>query len=261
MPVKAKRDPRIPTMKKLLEAGATLDEVGEQFGISYERVRQIMTGKFSKHKQQTARRQALAEFIRLYKDDVIAASMKGMSVPEIATDFGLPELHVYNLLRSERRKPEFRLERVRQLSAKYGKRYSDDDLLNAIKFVGEITGRTPSIVAYSKVREQHPELPSTALFLKRMSSWNEAVRRAGFEPNKRNEWAGFGARHFSDDDMIAAIRAVRDKLGYLPSINEYNEHRTADAPSGQTLRLRFGNWLTILQLAVNDNSNHNTKEH
>ena len=106
-------------------------------------------------------------------------------------------------------------------------RIPTEDLLDELRRLGDVVDGTPSV---TDMRERGNH--STDTYATRFGSWNEAVERAGFEPNRSSE-------RVPTKTLISDVQRVADELGHPPSINEYREHGNHSIP---TYMSRFGSW-------------------
>jgi len=128
------------------------------------------------------------------------------------------------------------------------RRFTDDMAIGTAQVFAMRHGHPPGM----KMWRSNPDLrPSTATVRHRFGSWDNFLRAAGLDPAKvpsravRFRW--------TDDDLIAAVRAGVAELGYVPSGNEWHRRFDAreDLPSLKTLTRRVGDgsWLVVLERA------------
>lgn len=125
------------------------------------------------------------------------------------------------------------------------KRYSDDDLLDALRgAASQITGLL-SVVKYDQVRTR--DLPSSALIIQRFKSWSNALNSAGLDFNQVNQV--FESK-FTLDDAIACTRQYLAQTP-KPSYQDFAKwlRRKSKAPSAQTCRNLAGSWQKLLTAA------------
>jgi D-serine deaminase-like pyridoxal phosphate-dependent protein len=97
-------------------------------------------------------------------------------------------------------------------------RYSDDDLLGALRAAAAAEGQPLSVTAYARHQQAHGG-PASARVIQRLGSWNEALVAAGLQTR-----AGHGS----------------------PA------RRWSEAPSAQTVRNAFGSWSAAVAAARED---------
>ena len=117
----------------------------------------------------------------------------------------------------------------------------DEELLDEICRVADSTDSdgAPTISEFN----EHSDT-SDSTIRRRFGSWNEAVTKAGFEPNQ----SGPGPR-YSDDELAAELRRLRDTVGHPPTKSEMNEQ---GAYASATYKNRFGSWMNALTETFDD---------
>lgn len=107
------------------------------------------------------------------------------------------------------------------------KRQTKEQILEFIRNLAGKLGRTPSkreFEEFSKLTEFQIQ--------KHFTSWNEAVRTAGFEPNEKNF-------RLDDNVLLEDWAKLVKRRGKIPTVNEY---RREGKHSPEALSRRFGNW-------------------
>jgi len=94
-----------------------------------------------------------------------------------------------------------------------------DDLLDDLQRVTDELGKSPTQVEYQEHGEYSP-----APFKSRFDSWNGAKEKLGIEPLP-------GGETVTKQELLDDLRAVRDKLGHSPTMDEYAEHGDWSAKS------------------------------
>jgi len=107
------------------------------------------------------------------------------------------------------------------------------ELIDAIKSLRTRLGQTPG----RRDMDRNGQFDS-GTYLSTFGSWNNALREADIEPNKRHD--------VSDTELIEAIEQLRDTLGRVPTRVEMDNQ---GAFSGTTYRHRFGSWSDALVTA------------
>lgn len=107
-----------------------------------------------------------------------------------------------------------------------------EELIEALQEFVEDIGRVPTA---EQMRVDGPY--GVKIYKKSFGSWNNAIIRAGFETNDT---------HYTDEQIIAAIRAVDDKLDRTPTIAEMDEHGVC---SGILAQKRFDGWTDAVKQA------------
>jgi len=116
------------------------------------------------------------------------------------------------------------------------KRYSDQDLIEALKALAEFLGRTPR----TRDANGHPDVPTAATYIKRFGSWQEALEAADIPPHS-------GRKNVYDrGTLLSHLQELAESLGRRPTTDDL---RATDGPWPETYRRRFGNWRQALQEA------------
>jgi DNA-binding CsgD family transcriptional regulator len=243
-------------MRELYDAGGTLSEVAERFGISRERVRQLFRahGLPTRSIAETAalrREQLLNE----HREQILQLIDAGAAPNEIAERLGISPQLVYDALRDDpdrRRLAAFR----RTAKTRPKPKYSDEEIIECLRSASvELGGvlTTADYTKYARTRQFSDgrlwPLHQTAFL--RFGSWRGALQRAGLEANPPSAIAG--QRLFTREHCIDAILEVERELGHPPTAAEYERAATTSngiLPSLATVRHRCGGWQEALVLAA-----------
>lgn len=128
-------------------------------------------------------------------------------------------------------------------------RYTEDDCKQALQGVaGE--RETISRPMYKQERADHHPSPST---IERMfGTWNSALQEVSLVSKYRSD--------YSREEVKRAIKAVKEKLGRPPSVNEYEQHRELHHPSNKYIKQNLG-WSTITdELGFNAYNNYQEEQ-
>jgi hypothetical protein len=229
----------------LVKAGASLGEAGSQFGISRERVRQVLeregirAGALPGRKEARARRRL--HRVRENAKAIEAMWREGMTHEEIARELALSPSGVRELIhevisREERLARGARKNSDRQQSP-------EDWALRALRDAAQILERTPSSRAYDRLRTKGLiDGPARSTITTRFG-WAAACKLAGLTPNPRSPSPRSGARTYSEDNLRNAMARITDKIGHPPSLTEYDALREEGEATAVTIRHRYGGWL------------------
>lgn len=105
------------------------------------------------------------------------------------------------------------------------------ELLNEIKRLADEIDRVPTIGDMEQIGRF-----GSATYAKSFESWNEAIRRAGFEPNVRSD--------IPESELKQEILRLNDELGYTPERREMDRFGQFDS---STYASSFGTWNKALQ--------------
>lgn len=247
-------DSRVDEMYLLYVSGQTLEQVGREFGVTRERVRQIFVAEGLRVRSvaETAwirrrREEAKAEE---GAEEIVLAFKESGDYGATARALGMTIATVRRVVKD--RVPDYRRYRKREA---VGLLYSDEDLLRCLREAsrasgGVLTGKAYVELAKGRSFEDGRSWPSFPTIVMRLDSWRNALRTAGLPANPTTPIGAM--RTFERQDCIAAIRRVARKLGRVPTVAEYTRHATASngkLPSLATVRHRCGTWWAALDEA------------
>lgn len=229
-------------MVALREQGLTLREIADRFGVTAERVRQVIE-RDAKHLSATRvgdiRRTRRLEQALERTDEILAQYRAGSDSGEIARTLELRgeavreviELNATDVDQAERRG-----------SAWVGlePKYTDEHLVAAVRDVADHVGRTPSSGEYAE-RAARLGLPSLPTVSNRLGGWNAALAAAGMTPREHRRTY---SRKWGEEACREALRGVLRELGHWPTTDHYEALAGSrdDLPSLPTVRNRLGRW-------------------
>lgn len=115
------------------------------------------------------------------------------------------------------------------------------ELIRTLREAADVLGRTPT----KELMRELESFPSPGPFQDRFETWNNALREAGFEPNKIQD----GDREYTNQQLLGHLRRVADELGHQPS---WQEMEDSDGPKPRTYARRFDSWSKAKEIAFND---------
>ncbi|MGI8729264.1 MAG: homing endonuclease associated repeat-containing protein [Solirubrobacteraceae bacterium] len=235
--------PRTRAMIEMRLTGRTLHEIGEHFGVSSERIRQILhaNGVGSARVAAAVRAHAMTSIARQEKR-LIELFREGREISEIAAVVGVTTDQLREALRGRATAADRAARRARRSRSSVA--YTDADLLQAIHRVADELGDVPTSANYRRLARQLG-LPSLPTITNRLGSWNQAVRASGMTPNTTHD--GYTRRWTSEACWRALARLVTE-LGDAPTAEQYELIAAAndDLPSIATARNRLGRWSDIV---------------
>lgn len=107
------------------------------------------------------------------------------------------------------------------------KEYKDWQLIHWLQDFAEELGKTPTQVDLAN----EPSMPSPSVYRYRFGSWNNALKKAGLEVNKRFGW--------SKEKQYKKMISFCEELGRVPSYEEINKNN--DLPSYQYFLENYDN--------------------
>lgn len=252
---------RVRQMQALRQQGCSLDEIALRFGVSRERVRQILRAHGGPDPQDIAdarRRRAEAQAEERV-DELLALWRAGEQPRSAADKLGLQAAACRSTIERFATDVDRAARKASMAGARRIQTYSDRDIILALTSVGTRVGRVPSAKEYAAhARVLHyPSLPTV---LNRMGGWTHALNAAGMKPlatpsrGRRRRW--------TEESCWAVLRSVVDELGEIPTVLAYERHAAGrpELPSAATLRNRLGRWSSIAaQLAAQRELAHATR--
>ena len=238
---------RVRQRAALREEGWHLDEIALRYGVSRERVRQILLAHGGPGPQDVAeaRRRRAEQQAQARVDELLARWRAGEGPGTAASELGLQ----LAACRSTIARFATEVDRAARKASLAGARtatatYSDRDIFVALTSVAVRLGRVPSAKDYGALAREL-EYPSLPTVLNRMGGWTMAVVAAGLTPSSTP--ARKRSRRWTADACWAALHRVVAELGEIPSVAGYDRHAADrdDLPSSATVRNRLGRWSAI----------------
>ncbi|HSC21005.1 MAG TPA: hypothetical protein VLC07_04690 [Solirubrobacterales bacterium] len=139
-------------------------------------------------------------------------------------------------------------------------RHTEEKCIAALQRVAEKIGRTPMAGAKGGANgyptHRLDDEPTSVIIQLRFGTWNAALQAAGLplnrQPSPQAKAAGFGAQHFSDEDLLDAVRAVVAEHPYVTA-QEFDRVRPEGSPSLASVRRRLrqsvGTYVDIIEAA------------
>jgi len=243
---------RMVQMRALRERGFSLDEIAVRYGVSRERVRQILRahGAPDPERVADARRRRAAELAEQRVDELLALWRSGAQPRSAASALGLQAAACRSTIARFATDVDKAARRASLSGARGAQTYSERDIIVALRAVAAGLGRVPSAKEYALLA-RGLELPSLPTVLNRMGGWSRAIQAAGMTPLAAPATAR--PRRWTEGACWAALRRVVEELGEIPTVLSYERQAAGrpDLPSSATLRNRLGRWSSITaQLAA-----------
>ena len=244
---------RIQQMRTLRERGYSLDEIALRFGVTRERVRQILRAHGAPRPEAVAeaRRRRAADLAEARVDELLALWRGGAETGSVASTLGLQAAACKSTIARFATDVDKAARRANLSDARGAQTYSDRDIIVALRAAAAGLGRVPSAKEYALLA-RGLELPSLPTVLNRMGGWTRAVTAAGMTP-LAPPTAATRRRRWTAPACWSALRGVVEELGEIPTVLGYERHAAGrpDLPSSATLRNRLGRWSAITaQLAA-----------
>jgi AraC-like DNA-binding protein len=243
---------RVRQMQAQREHGWSLDEIALRFGVSRERVRQILRAHGGPDPRDIAdarRRRAEAQAEERI-DELLALWRAGEQPRSAASALGLQAAACRSTIERFATDVDRAARKATIAGARRVQMYTDRDIIVALTSVAARVGRVPSAKEYA-THARRLDYPSLPTILNRMGGWTHALRAAGMQPLSTPARAR--KRRWTEEACWEALRAVVAELGEIPSVLGYERHAAgrAELPSSATVRNRLGRWSAITtQLAA-----------
>lgn len=231
-------------------SGETLEAIGDEHGVTRERVRQIVReccgDEFEAVRAEWRQTRQLAMEREVAKVEGFIARHPGMTIDELSLKFGKDVTELRSLISKTSRKlivGQKRQPNIPQV-------WSNDQILASLQKAQ--TYYHPLRIAdfNSLVNLGEVKGPSVPLIMKRFGSWSNACRQAGVE---FVEATSTYTQNWSRYDLLEALGAYLVDVSNNGSIAGYDEWRTAGdigLPSSSQMRLVFVNWSTACDEAL-----------
>ena len=270
----AKARERGDALHRMRVSGMSLRQIGEQVGISGERVRQLIVQ--AGHPPEETKAQA-KEARKARSDrhlEIQAAELRpqvhrlldqGRSLKEIRTTLGVSakavELAVDGLDEYKRIKTA-----LRRPARPIVRTFTEAEVIGCLRQAQADIGGMLSLPAYNAYgkTKRSPERPwpSSATVTNYFGSWRGGVIAAGLPANPGRGAPGCHQR-YSEQDCLDVLHAAASTLGRMPSTGEYfiwrEQRRREYAPTAAsarktfptviTIRNRFGSWPAAVRRA------------
>lgn len=240
-------------MAQMRLAGKTLEQIGREFGVSRERVRQILRDaggptrsdvNDAKRKRQMAIRDRLRRDVEESVRPLLAARGP-MSALEVAEHTGL---HVEIV--AEHWPTDLVHMRIRETKG-VEQTWADDEIYESLReaaiYEFPLTAKGYSdLLRVGQVRG-----PSLQRINQRFGGWANACEGAGVEHGGSGRSAN--ESRWTDNELLAFVRDYLVDPDWPNSSRHFDEWKRAnapDAPSFQTLRNRLGSWTKAKRAAL-----------
>ncbi len=226
--------------------GLTLAEIGGRFGLTRQRVAQIVdrAGRPAAAEVLAARHAAEARRARARSGEVMERWRAGLTLARIASELRLTVRAVREVV-DELASAGDRAARSRAQSVSRRPGYSDRELIVCVRRVAARVGGAPSAAEYAR-HARELGVPGPQTVAARLGGWRQALRAAGL--GARYAIRGRCWRRWDEEACWRALESVSDQLGDPPRYARYQRLAAgrADLPSAATVRARLGAWSDIV---------------
>lgn len=222
--------------------GSTLDEIGQEYGITREAVRQIVVrcgGAGFKEFAKEVKAQQLGELES--QNDVIRSYVRthpGLTLSELAAEFDLPE----SVAQSRLTKLEKKLISGSRLVRDKTRFWTDEMILDALRLAQTYhypltTNDYQELVTIGEIKG-----PSVPLIANRFKTWKQACIAAGVEYVESH--ATYSVTWSRDDlvEILGQYLLDPETTGTIGDYNRWREEATDRIPSLAQMRIVVGPW-------------------
>jgi hypothetical protein len=240
----------------LRKNGSTLAEIGEQFSITRERVRQIIFKcvgqdleeflKNSEIEKQSIDKEIIDEKINAMISYI--KCNKGIELTRLLNQFAIEVDFFQRFIPKNVSKYVITKNETIKGTAKI---WSNEDIVESIKSAGTYFfplshGDYENLVEMGEIKG-----PSVPLIYKRFGSWTNACHAAGIETNKpvRSEYV----LDYSDEEILNFLMRYFNEEHTIGSIEDYVKWRleqNSKVPSIGLIRNRIGNWRLVKEIVL-----------
>ena len=240
--------------------GETMEEIGSSHGITRERVRQILERQRVLTGQRQARGNAhRVQAMRARRDRKIAAhrqaiielAHQGLTIKEIAQRVRFSRYLVERVLHETFSEEERRV----LLNSKSGlERIPKAQLLEQVREAYRALGPTMRVQDYGAYAKAHGWTGSIPTIYDRFGKWSRACELAGVSLQVKRRPRRREKNFIDRATCLAAVREVRDQLGFIPSYRQYERYArsTRGLPCASTVKKRCGGWRNVIRLLLMD---------
>lgn len=240
----AKADSRARRMVMLRGEGLTLEAIAQQYGLTRERVRQILdySGAPDRAQVAEARSRSIRNAVQARAKELTARWARGGEIAELAREAGVSRDVVAEVILETATAAD----RANHAAAKSARRdlYTDAQLLEGLKQAAGELGRAPTIADYDQWASRTGGVARAATVRQHFDGWLSALHAAGLSEHGTPPRSD---RRWTEDACIAAVRMITRETGGWPTVAEYDRLSSSrdDLPCSATLRTRLGRWSLI----------------
>lgn len=237
---------RAELMSQMRAEGRSLQEIGQRFGLTRERVRQIIrdAGGPTNEEAAAARREAARREREALREQILQLLRQTPGLPgdAVAEVLGVSTGEVRAALGDDARRILVSTHRAPSV-------FADQDILDNLRQAAQEAGEPLTVRMYEEARVSFGGA-SAPLVLQRFGTWRDACVMAGVQHGQpvRTHYE----RRWTRDDLVDAVVEYLAEDGSRGSFADYERwaRRTAGKPSGQTIRTQLGTWSTAKTAAL-----------
>lgn len=239
----AAEHPLLPEMAAMYMSGKSLANIGDRFGLTRERIRQILAAGNVDRRDPGAYQRVIREaWLEANTDAVLASWEKHRDIGAVLADFSDAPSTWVRLVVGDR------IKQARPRPRSNVRRRTDEEILAHVR-AAAAGNDTLTQSKYREYRDTHPAAVTTATLVHRFGSWNGTMVAAGLTP--RASTVERYKRRWNDNEVREWVTKYVhhcEAVGRRPSSAYYEQwQREHDgAPSLGLVRIRVGSWASLL---------------
>ena len=229
-------------------SGKSLEEIGEKYGVTRERVRQILSkiGGPTRQDVKALRESIKSDHLNQVKSRAIelAKNRIGMTLNDAAEELEVSPIELSRILTKQELNMFAKPSRVSTL------KWSDEEIMKVLQEAATLEFPL-TVSAYSKLLEEgFLKGPSAARISQRFRSWQAACDLAGVEAGRRTR--PLDLSRWTNDDLYQAVIHYLRLPQSTGAAHDYDNWASGqdDVPSLGTLRNRLGTWNQVRNDAI-----------
>jgi lambda repressor-like predicted transcriptional regulator len=249
--------------------GMTLDQIGHQFGVTRERIRQIVKkaylliahmeifegqsyedffAKYFESKKGESRQKALEKQMEIdLKVRKLLETSPGMTMNELANNLNLSIDELKNSLQPQTTKFIWGESKLNPKPSKY----SEEDILEGLRMAEAFESPISAPMYWSLVSRGLIDAPGPQTVAIRFGSWRRACELAqvNYVESIRSKYES----NWTEEEMLLHVIEFLKNRTFGRGIENYDAWRIEtmnNAPSGALVRTSFGSWLEAKNLAL-----------
>lgn len=240
-------DQRARDMCERRAKGETLDSIGASYGVTRERVRQIIAKAGGPDKQAAAAAQKRTEELR--KDKLRKRALEFISQNPGSSRDQLAEFLQVDADSLRQFLKQRDLQRLVVVPKAQHAKMSEGQIFRGLRRVAAELGEPLSHDKYDLVRRPDLGEASSVRIMQIYGTWNAACKKAGLKINAKDR---VYKRNWNEEQVLGWVAdylmSPRNRATYA-GYEEWARTQT-DAPSGPTVRNRIGPWSSVKKAAL-----------
>jgi hypothetical protein len=258
---KEQKDLRSIGMLNLYDEGFTLQEISEKWGVTRERVRQILSESGS-YKPRPRGGKRGAKYVPTPEEcgKIIELARVNMAISKISKEIGIKHYYIRPVIKKEFSDQEYKnyIRTVKQhnglnAGTNDGIKFTEQDFIDALVAASKDLGDTFGAERYDNWRRSQlnsEDYPSAVLFTQkkdyRAYGWSKYRELAGLPTNEIKS-EKMGAAKFTDEELLRALKVVCDNHPdqIFPSLGTATKEMSSPSAASVRIRIGLGSWIKV----------------